>query len=169
MGLRDCIVMGAVAEGLKYGTRTEDLLRRCPPPLTRGCFAQQQQQHTYPRRVVWAPGGAGRGGFASLFNSPARCFRVSTHPVKQLKQYGAAYMEARVDPRGRSGGTPLLCAKPRGERTGHPAMFLSVGNVSVMHFQQVILWCGPRDDRPRAFRTGVCRLLARALPPRLIC
>ena len=42
-------------------------------------------------------------------------------------------MECRVDPRG---ATPLLCAKPRGERAGHPAMFLSLGNVNIMQLQK---------------------------------
>lgn len=51
----------------------------------------------------------------------------------QLDHYGVAHMECRVDPRG---DTPLLCAKPRGDRVGHPAMFLSVGNVNIMQLQK---------------------------------
>lgn len=43
-------------------------------------------------------------------------------------------MECRVDSRG---DTPLLCAKPRGEKVGHPAMFLSLGNVNIMQLQKV--------------------------------
>ncbi|CAM9661128.1 unnamed protein product [Hapterophycus canaliculatus] len=42
-------------------------------------------------------------------------------------------MECRVDPRG---DTPLLYAKPRGEKVGHPAMFLSVGNVNIVQLQK---------------------------------
>lgn len=43
-------------------------------------------------------------------------------------------MECRVDSRGE---TPLLCAKPRGDKVGHPAMFLSLGNVNIMQLQKV--------------------------------
>ena len=35
------------------------------------------------------------------------------------------------------GDTPLLCAKPRGEKVGHPAMFLSLGNVNIIPLQKV--------------------------------
>ncbi|CAM9267077.1 unnamed protein product [Scytosiphon promiscuus] len=52
---------------------------------------------------------------------------------KQLNNYGVAHTECRVDPRG---DTPLLYAKPRGERVGHPAMFLSVGNVNIVQLQK---------------------------------
>lgn len=52
----------------------------------------------------------------------------------QLNNYGVAHMECRVDPRG---DAPLLYAKPRGEKVGHPAMFLSLGNVNIMQLQKV--------------------------------
>ncbi|CAM9970070.1 unnamed protein product [Ectocarpus fasciculatus] len=48
---------------------------------------------------------------------------------KQLNNYGVAHVECRVDPRG---DVPLLCAKPRAERVGHPAMFLSAGKVNII-------------------------------------
>lgn len=43
-------------------------------------------------------------------------------------------MECRVDPRG---DVPLLCAKPRVEEVGHPAMFLSAGKVNIMQLKEV--------------------------------
>eukprot|EP00903_Cladosiphon_okamuranus_P008763 g8395.t1 len=54
---------------------------------------------------------------------------------KQLNNYGVAHMECRVDSRG---DTPLLCAKPRKEKVGHPAMFLSLGNVNIMQLQKAL-------------------------------
>lgn len=60
--------------------------------------------------------------------------RVVCANTTQLNNYGVVHVEARVDPRG---GAPLLCAKPRGERVGHPAMFLSVGNVNIVQLQKV--------------------------------
>lgn len=46
-----------------------------------------------------------------------------------------------MDSRVRPGGPPLLCAKPRGERMGHPAMFLSVGKVNLMQHKTVSEVC----------------------------
>ncbi|CAM9798155.1 unnamed protein product [Discosporangium mesarthrocarpum] len=59
---------------------------------------------------------------------------------RQLGNYGVAHVECKVDWRGR--GPPLLCAKPRGEREGHPAMFLSVGDVNIVQLKKALETAG---------------------------
>ncbi|CAM9369385.1 unnamed protein product [Choristocarpus tenellus] len=56
--------------------------------------------------------------------------------TQYLHTYGVAYVECRVDRRGR--GPPLLCAKPRADREGHPAMFLSVGDVNIVRLKEAL-------------------------------
>ena len=79
--------------------------------------------------------------------------RRHTVPATQLNNYGVAHMECRVDSRG---DTPLLCAKPRGEKAGHPAMFLSLGNVNIMQLQQVRARMSLFEKRKRRQYVCVC-------------
>eukprot|EP00752_Nemacystus_decipiens_P006443 g5803.t1 len=58
---------------------------------------------------------------------------------KQLQNYGIAHMECRVDSRG---DTPLLCSKPRGQKGGHPAVFLSLGNPTITQVQKSLKKAG---------------------------